>query len=68
MEMKMKIENAMEIARQMAAEADFEGYIDVYLRKSDGAIRFVENIMGLVAYDETKYRYVGGVQTDVVMR
>lgn len=25
----MEIENAMEIARQMAAEADFEGYIDV---------------------------------------
>lgn len=64
----MKIEDAMEVAGQMAAEADFEGYIDVYIRKSDGAIQFVENIMGLVAYDETKYRYVGGVQTDVVMR
>lgn len=56
----------MQECRERAATEDFEGYVDAWLSKEDGKIRYISNVGGFIGLDKTANVWIGGAMTSVV--
>lgn len=61
-----EISRIMTECRERAMTEDFEGYVDAWLSKEDGKIRYINNVGGFIGLDKTANVWIGGVMTDVV--